>query len=74
MNPTEELISVIKSQFEATRQMYNELRKEIDALRVQLHDMQVKQAEMRGRIGVYAAAVAVVATAAIKFFFDLVKP
>jgi len=74
MNQTEELIAVIKSQFEATRQMYNELRKEIDALRVQIHDMQVKQAEMRGRIGVYVTAVAVVATAAIKFFFDLVKP
>jgi Mg2+ and Co2+ transporter CorA len=74
MNPTEELIDVIKTQFEATRQMYESIRKELDALRSQLHDMQVKQAEMRGRIGAYAAAVAVVATAAIKFFFDLVKP
>jgi len=74
MSQTDELIAVIKNQFESVRQMHNELRKEIDGVRSQVHDMQVKQAEMKGRIAAYAAAVSVIATAAVKFFFEMVKP
>jgi len=61
MNEINELIQFIKAQMESDRQSIRDLRTELDKLRAAINDIQVKQADIRARVMIFAAAVSIVA-------------
>ena len=72
MNEINELIQFIKAQMESDRQSLRDMRTELDKLRAAINDIQVKQADIRARVMIFAAAVSIVAGTLFNYFIKVI--